>query len=59
MSESAVPGESVYELDAQIERRHSQPDLCTIYRSSDDEMSRMSRWITAKGQAFVDAKSHR
>lgn len=47
------------EVDVQIERRHHQPDLCTIYESNVSEMRKMARWITAKGDAFVDAGSYR
>ena len=46
-------------LASQIERRRNQPDLCTIYQSNADEMRQMSRWITAKGDAFLDVRSHR
>lgn len=54
MSESAEPEGETIELAAQIERRHHQPDLCTIYQSNANEMGKMSRWITAKGDAFLD-----
>lgn len=59
MSEPVRPGVTEYELDARIERRRDQPDLCTIYQSKSNEMRQMSGWITAKGDAFVDAQSRR
>lgn len=51
-----APDEEI-EFAAQIEQRRNQPDLCTIYRSSADETQRMSEWITAKGEAFVDPRT--
>ncbi|MXR52964.1 hypothetical protein GRX03_15295 [Halovenus sp. WSH3] len=59
MSEQIRPRGTEYELDSQIECRRNQPDLCTIYRSEPDEMREMSGWITAKGDAFVDAQAYR
>jgi len=59
MPDSAASQDDGIELTAQIERRRNQPDLCTIYQSNADEMRRMSQWITAKGDAFLDLDSHR
>jgi hypothetical protein len=41
------------DLVAEIENRHQQPDLCTIYAPDDDEQTRITRWITAKEGSFV------
>ncbi len=57
MTASAEPRE--LELVAQIETRHRQPDLCTIYEPDADEMRQMSTWITAKEGSFVAVESMR
>lgn len=59
MPGSAASRDDEIELAAQIEERRKQPDLCTIYQSNTDEMRRMSRWITAKGDSFLDLESNR
>lgn len=51
------PGE--VEVAVEIERRHRQPDLCTMYETDVSELKQMERWLTAKGDAFVDARSCR
>ncbi|WP_442909428.1 DUF7511 domain-containing protein [Halovenus sp. HT40] len=59
MPDSAASGNSEIKLASQVEQRRNQPDLCTIYQSNGDEMRKMSRWITAKGDAFIDLGSRR
>jgi hypothetical protein len=39
-------------LVAEIERRHRQPDLCTIYEPDAEGLSKQSTWITAKEGSF-------
>jgi hypothetical protein len=51
MTVTAGPRE--LQLVAQIERRHRQPDLCTIYEPDADGLSRQTTWITAKEGSFV------
>lgn len=51
MTVSAGPRE--LRLVAQIERRHRQPDLCTIYEPDADGLSRQATWITAKEGSYV------
>lgn len=46
-------------VSAEIERRYRQPNLCTIFEADVPELEKMSRWITAKGNAFVDLQSYR
>lgn len=59
MSNQTSPPTSEFTLVAQIERRNNQPDLCTVYQSGTDDVTKMSRWITAKGDAFLNAQSVR
>lgn len=59
MSESADPREEDIRLVAQVENRHRQPDLCTIYEPHSDEVQQMSTWITAKEGAFYELESIR
>jgi hypothetical protein len=53
------PSHEKVQLTAKIETRHRQPDLCTIYEPDAQGRSKMSRWITAKGEAFVDVETTR
>jgi hypothetical protein len=59
MSETVDPREEKIRLVAQVENRHRQPDLCTIYEPHSDELQQMSTWITAKEGAFLDLESIR
>lgn len=59
MTESADPREEDIRLVAQVENRHRQPDLCTIYEPHSDEVQQMSTWITAKEGAFYELESIR
>lgn len=52
-----VPDQEV-ELEAQIEDRHLQPDLCTIYHPHDGP-EKMGTWITAEEGSFTDLDSVR
>ena len=40
-------------LLVEIETRHRQPDLCTLYEPDDDGLSQMALWITAKEGSYV------
>lgn len=53
------PRDRNVQLTAKIETRHRQPDLCTIYEPDSQGRSQMTRWITAKGEAFVDVETTR
>jgi len=53
------PRDRNVQLTAKTETRYRQPDLCTIYEPDSQGESQMSRWITAKGEAFVDAETNR
>jgi hypothetical protein len=46
-------------LTAQVEERHQQPDLCTIFEPDSDGNSQRAKWITATGNSFLDAQSVR
>lgn len=59
MSESVDPREERIRLVAQVETRHRQPDLCTIYEPHADELQQMSNWITAKEGSFVELSTVR
>lgn len=59
MTEGVDPRKTDTELAAQIERRHRQPNLCTIYLPRPDGGSRQCMWITAKEGSFVDLDSKR
>lgn len=53
MSESASEHEA-FTLDAEIEKRYRQPDLCTIYNEQASGVDRLEQWVTAKEPSFVD-----
>jgi len=53
------PREERIRLVAQVETRHRQPDLCTIYEPDANEVEQMSTWITAKEGAFVELSTLR
>lgn len=59
MDQSIDPRERERKLAARIETRHRQPDLCTIYEPGPEGESNASQWLTAKGDAFVDAETIR
>lgn len=59
MTTSLDPRNETLQLVSQVETRHRQPDLCTIYEPDSEGMSKMATWITAKGDAFVDTESYR
>lgn len=59
MSETADPRKQELELRAQVENRHRQPDLCTIYQPHPDEVRQMAMWVTAKEGSFTDLESMR
>jgi hypothetical protein len=39
-----------------VESDRNEPDRCTIYDPETDGFDRMSVWITAKGNSFVDCR---
>lgn len=59
MSDASQTHSGEVEVAVEIEQRHRQPDLCTIYETNIDEMQKMARWVTAKGDAFVNVRSCR
>lgn len=54
MSGTAPSEHEPLALDAEIENRHRQPDLCTIYNGTVDGADRMEQWVTAREGSFVD-----
>lgn len=42
-------------LNARIESRALQPDLCTIYPPESEDAVVMERWITASEGSYIDA----
>jgi hypothetical protein len=59
MSKAADYSRDELTLEAKIEDRHLQPNLCTIYRPHPDDLAQMEMWITAKECSFTDLESMR
>jgi hypothetical protein len=59
MIDSSQDKSAEISVATEVERRHQQPNLCTIYQENATETEKMTRWITAKGESFVDLETCR
>lgn len=55
MSEPVADEDGRLNLNARIESRALQPDLCTIYPPESEDAIIMERWITAREGSYIDA----
>lgn len=55
MSEPVEDGDGRMNLNARIESRTLQPNLCTIYSPDSEDDVVMERWITAREGFYIDA----
>lgn len=55
MSEPVEDDDARQNLNARIESRALQPDLCTIYPPGSEDFVVMERWITASEGSYIDA----
>jgi hypothetical protein len=59
-SEAAVPEQPRIDIGSEIIEYDDRPDECTLFpRSVGTRDERMTVWLTARGDAFVDAREHR